>query len=291
MTAWQFFISGWDWEPSVMVGCAFLLLAYVATLRFRFSWRAASFLFGVLLLLLALVSPLDTLADTYLFSAHMVQHILLILIVPPLLIMGIPEEVMNMIQRPRCAKIERVLSIPILAWTVGVGTMWLWHWPPLYNAALANEPLHIAEHLLFLISAVIFWWPVIAPVGDLRLAPLWAAVYVFAACSAHTILAILITFAPLGIYPAYLQPADAYGILPLLRGQWGLTPAADQQWGGLLMWVPACTVYLAFILASLARWYRNPEEVGVPSGYPAAAKKFAAAKLHPSATVKLTLKN
>jgi len=281
MTPWQFLISGWDWEPSVIVGCALLLLFYAAALRFRFSWRAGCFVSALVLLFLALVSPLDTLADTYLFSAHMVQHILLILIVPPLLLVGIPQEVMRkMLERSMFAKIERLLSSPTLAWTAGVGTMWLWHWPPLYNAALANAPLHIAEHLLFLISAVVFWWPVIAPVENLRLAPLWAAVYVFAACTAHTILAILITFAPLGIYPAYLQPADAYNILPLLRGQWGLTPAADQQWGGLLMWVPACTVYLAFILASLARWYRNPEEAGAPSAYPAAATTFAAAKVH-----------
>jgi putative membrane protein len=158
--------------------------------------------------------------------------------------------------------------------------MWLWHWPPLYNAALAHESLHIAEHLLFLISAVIFWWPVIVPLESLRLAPLWAAVYVFAACTSHTILAILITFAPLGIYPAYLQPADAYNILPLLRGPWALTPAADQQWGGLLMWVPACAVYLAFILASLARWYRVPEQTATVPALPAATASFAVANIN-----------
>ncbi len=261
MTAWQFFLSGWDWEPSVIAGCAALLLGYALIAGVRFTWRAGCFFSGVLVLFLALVSPLDTLADSYLFSAHMVQHILLILIVPPLLLLGVPPEVaQKILQHPMLAKAERLLSAPVLAWTVGVATMWLWHWPPFYNAALASEPVHIAEHLLFLSSAVIFWWPVIGPVENLRLAPLWAAVYVFASCTAHTLLAILITFAPLGIYPAYLQPADNYGILPLLRGRWGLTPSADQQWGGLLMWVPACAVYLAFILGSLARWYRFPEE-------------------------------
>ena len=260
MTTWQFFLSGWDWEPSVIVGCAGLLLAYFAIIRFRVPARAYSFVAGLLVLFVALVSPLDTLGDTYLFSAHMVQHILLILVVPPLLIIGLPRELMQKALRwPAIARMEHILSIPVLAWFVGVGTMWIWHWPPLYNAALASEPIHVTEHLMFLVSSVIFWWPIISPVDELRLAPLSAVVYVFAACAAHTVLAILITFAPIGIYPAYLQPVDAFHILPLLREKWGLTPDVDQQWGGLLMWVPTCTVYLGFILAILARWYRSPE--------------------------------
>lgn len=277
MTIWQFFIAGWDWEPSVIVGCAALLLAYFAAIRFRFPRRAWCFVAGVAVLFLALVSPIDTLGDTYLFSAHMLQHILLILAVPPLLIIGMPREVLHkIIERPTIAKMERILSIPALAWAIGIGTMWAWHWPPLYNAALASEPIHIAEHLIFLVSSVIFWWPVVTPMEKLRLAPLWAVVYVFAACTAHTVLAILITFAPLGIYPAYLDPIDTFKILPLLRNQWGVTPSVDQQWGGLLMWVPTCAVYLAFILTTLARWYRTPEEDGALGPLPIEAPAVAA---------------
>ena len=278
MNGWQFFLAVWDWEPSVIIGCALLLAVYLVVVRFRLTWRTLSFTSGTLILLAGLISPLDTLADTYLFSAHMVQHILLILIVPPLWILGIPADLLEkVLRRPAAAKIEHRLTLPILAWCLGVGTMWLWHWPPLYNRALAHEWLHITEHLLFLTTAVIFWWPVIAPLEKLRLAPLWATVYVFAACTSHTILAILITFAPLGIYPAYLQPADAFDVLPLLRSSWGLGPAADQQWGGLLMWVPACTIYLAFILASLARWYRAPEGSGVAGTLPATTSAFVVA--------------
>lgn len=151
------------------------------------------------------------------------------------------------------------MSLPAIAWTLGVGAMWLWHWPPLYNAALAHEPVHIAEHLIFLITAAIFWWPVISPIEGLRLSPLSAIVYLFSACTAHTVLAILITFAPVGIYPAYLHPVDTLNLLPTIRDQWRLTPSADQQWGGLLMWVPVCAIYLSFILATLAHWYRMPE--------------------------------
>lgn len=261
MTVWQFLASGWDLEPSIIASCAALLLGYAVLLRFRFTLRTAYFVCGVFILLLALVSPLDALSDTYLFSAHMVQHIFLILLVPPLLILGLPRgPIEAMLLHRNIAGAEEILSKPMLAWSLGVGTMWLWHWPRLYNAALASEPLHIAEHLLFLVTAVIFWWPVLNPMEKLRLPPLASVTYLFSACTAHSILAILITFAPSGIYPAYLHPSDRYGILPLLRDRWGLTPAADQQWGGLLMWVPACTVYLIFILASVARWYRTPDE-------------------------------
>ena len=136
--------------------------------------------------------------------------------------------------------------------------MWLWHWPPLYNAALSHEGIHIAEHLMFLVTATIFWWPVLSPLEGSRLSPLGAVVYLFGACTAHTVLAILITFAPVGIYPAYLQPADSLGILPLLRNDWGITPRMDQQLGGLLMWVPVCLIYLGFLLATIIRWYSGP---------------------------------
>src|SRR5665213_281638 len=266
MTDWQLFVSAWDWEPSVIAGCAVLLLAYFAALRFRFPKVAWYFIAGIIVLLLALVSPLDTLGDSYLFSAHMLQHILLILIVPPLLLLGMPRHLAQRILRfPLVGRVERVLSRPVLAWSLGIGTMWLWHWPPLYNVALASEPIHIVEHLTFIVTATIFWWPVLGPIDELRLAPLGAVVYIFGACVAHTALAILLTFAPLGLYPAYLQPVDTLDVLPLIRDGWGLTPSADQQWAGLLMWVPSCLVYLTVLLGTLARWYRTPDDEFEPS--------------------------
>ena len=148
--------------------CASTLLFIWSVVRFRLTCAHLVLHSGTLILFLALVSPLDTLADTYLFSAHMMQHILLILIVPPLWIMGIPPHLLRkVLRRPALAKLEHHLAFPILAWSLGVGTMWLWHWPPLYNRALAHESLHIAEHLLFLVTAVIFWWPVMAPLERL----------------------------------------------------------------------------------------------------------------------------
>lgn len=92
MTTWQFLTSTWSWEPSILLGCALLLAGYLAAVRFRLDGRQLLFVAGDLVLLLALVSPLDELGDTYLFSAHMAQHLLLVLVVPPLFLLGIPPQ-------------------------------------------------------------------------------------------------------------------------------------------------------------------------------------------------------
>jgi cytochrome c oxidase assembly factor CtaG len=250
--------SGWDWEPSVVIGCAALLVAYGAALRFRFSKRAGFFVAGTYILLLALVSPLEMLADHYLLSAHMLQHILLMLVVPPLWLLGIPRDAAQNLLRWRIARsIERVLSAPVVAWAIGIGTIWLWHSPRLFDGALARAPIHIVEHLMLLVSATIFWWPVLGPIEELRLDPLTDVIYVLAACAAQTALGIAVMFTPLGVYPVYAHGVDPFRILHLIRDVWGFTPAVDREIGGLVMWVPSCVLYLALLLAAFARAYRT----------------------------------
>ncbi len=154
----------------------------------------------------------------------------------------------------------RLLPSPLLAWFFGIGVMWLWHLPVLYNAALADERIHLIEHLSFLATSVMFWWPVLGPVEAQRMKPLAAIPYLFLASAATSLLGILLAFAPAGLYPAYLHPADPYGILPLLREGWGITAAGDQQAGGLLMWIAGGPVYLFGALYAMARWYAAPDE-------------------------------
>jgi cytochrome c oxidase assembly factor CtaG len=127
--------------------------------------------------------------------------------------------------------------------------------PLFFNAALANEGLHVFQHLSFLVTGVIFWWPVLTPVEGHRMAPLGAICYLFGACLSCSLLGAALTFARPGLYPSYLNPDDRLGILPLLRDQWGLDPRNDQQLGGLLMWIPGCFVYLTAILTTVAHWY------------------------------------
>ncbi len=261
MTTWQLLASTWSWDPSVLVGCAALIGGYLVVVRSRITSKMLFFVAGVLVMLLALESPLEELGDTYLFSAHMAQHLLLILVVPPLMLLGIPRWLaQRILDWPLANRIERILNRPLLAWLLGMGTIWVWHAPILYNATLADENIHIVEHLSFLVTSSIFWWPILSPLTERRLAPLATIPYLFAASAATSILGIILTFSPPGIYPAYLDPKDEIGALPLLRDGWGLSPAADQQLGGLLMWVPGGLAYLSGIIGALTRWYSMPEE-------------------------------
>jgi cytochrome c oxidase assembly factor CtaG len=287
--------TAWDFDPSVLVGCLVLAIAYVLTCRRRDltpnpfplgkgnqqkdrrvslsgspslkgrGWGLGLFLLGDLVMLLALISPLDVLADDYLFSAHMLQHMLLVLAVPPLLILGVPPHVAAAVVRvQRLGAIERALRGPLVAGTLGMAALCIWHLPRLYDATLASEPIHIFEHLMFLVTATIFWWPILAPLEDSRMSHGAAFAYLGAAMLVTTVLGIAITFAPVGIYTAYLHPEDSLGILYALRHSWGLTTEADQELGGLLMWVPGGLVYLCAIMAVLARWYRAPEAETFP---------------------------
>jgi Predicted membrane protein len=269
MTTLQLLTSTWALKPSVLIICAALVLGYGAALRFRFSKETVFFIAGVFLLLLALLSPLDTLGHDYLFSAHMLQHILLLLIVPLSLLLGIPSWLAKKaLVRSHISRVERVLGHPLLAWLLGIGAMWIWHIPALYNATMENEGLHVMQQLSLPIIGIIFWWPVIAPLEELRLAPLISILYTFFACIGCTTLGIIITFASIGLYPHYLHPNDTLGILSLIRNGWGISPEVDQQFGGLLMWVPGCLIYISIIMLTLARWYSSPEE-GIISTSPA----------------------
>ena len=259
MTACQFLLTEWHFEPSIITGCAALLAGYWLTHRGDLA-RAAWFVAGVAVIALALLSPLDPLADEYLFSAHMVQHMLLVLVAPPFLLLGITAaDVRAILRVPALAASQRVFGNPIIAWTIGTATLCVWHIPALYDAALRAQWLHIFEHISFLGTGTIFWWPVIAPLRAQRLTAPAALLYLAAGALAGSVLGIVITFARPGTYTAYLNPPDTHGILALLRGAWGITPAFDQQLGGLLMWTAGAPVFLLAMLAVLARWYREPE--------------------------------
>lgn len=266
MTTGRLLATAWDWEPSVLIGCTALIAAYVGATRRRLPRQMWYFFAGVAVLLFAQCSPLDALGDTYLFSAHMIQHLLLLLIVPPLLVLGIPPWLAERwLASPRISRAERALRQPAVAWLLGIGAMYVWHLPVLYNAALAHVNIHIAEHLCFLATGVIFWWPVCAPLAAARYAPLVALLYLFTAAVAGSALGIILTFTAPGLYPAYLNPVDARGFLPLIRNGWGLSPAVDQQVGGLVMWVPGGLVYLGAMIATLARWYGEADTEEEPS--------------------------
>lgn len=252
--------NGWDMEPSVLAGCSALLAGYLAWAHGRQWWRCVIFVAGDAILLLALVSPLDTLSDHYLFSAHMLQHLCLILIVPPLFLLGMPPEAFDRALRVNWVQsTERRLRKPALAWTAGATAIVFWHIPRFYDLTLAHESLHILEHVSFLVLFTIFWWPVLAPRKESRLTPLASVIYLFGGMAVNSLLGIVITFAPVGFYSAYVHPSDPYGWLAMIRNQWGITPHLDQEIGGIIMWVPGSLAYLIAILAVLGIWYGYPQ--------------------------------
>jgi putative membrane protein len=189
---------------------------------------AVEFVFAI-----ALFSPLATLAKGYLFSAHMLQHILLVLIVPVLLLLSLARDF----------SLPRWLTNPVVAWTAGVGAMWLWHAPALCNAANTSRAVFALQTTSLIVMGSLFWWQVIAPREADRLSPLLAMGYLFTACTACSVLGIIITFAPVSVCPAFQNSG----------GRFGLTSGRDQQIGGLLMWVPMC-------LVQFARWHATPEK-------------------------------
>ncbi|HXR96957.1 MAG TPA: cytochrome c oxidase assembly protein [Terriglobales bacterium] len=239
---------GWDVEPGVVIGCLILIALYGHLTAWRWRWRGVSFVAGTAIMLLALISPLDILADQYLFSAHMLQHLLLLELAAPLLVLGIPAEpALRWLAVPWLARWERRLRQPMVAWPIGFGTLLVWHVPRLYDWAVASDAVHAAEHVSFVVSAVIFWWPVLAPLATSRLPAHEAVLYLFARLSANLVLGTVIAAAPLGVYAAYAHA-------PLAQLGWGITPLLDQRLGGFLMWTPSLLVDAAAIPLLLAIW-------------------------------------
>ena len=253
MTTQQFFVSAWTWNTAPLLVSALALAAYAWA--FGVNRRILYLIAGLSVFVLTLVSPLNALADGYLFSAHMLQHILLLLIVPALLLTSLP----------RCVSLgprSSLLANPLAGWVAGVGAMWLWHARPLCNAAVSSKFVGWVQIFSLFVLGAIFWRQILAPREDERISPPAAVLYLFSACVACSILGILITFAPVRVCPIYAQPpADQSGVLNLIQAQWGVTPDKDQQIGGLLMWVPMCLVYLSAIIAQLARWFAHPVPV------------------------------
>lgn len=251
----------WNWDFKVVLVCAAIIWIYLVVQRFRTTQAAIWFTLGMAVLIVALLSPLDVLGGHYLFSAHMVQHLLLIQLIPPLLLVGIPPKLWKRIMRqPLVQKIESVLGWPVLTWLLGVGTLWLWHVPELYDAAVFNQSVHELEHLAFLVTSTMFWWPIIAPAPYRRMQTVASVIYLFGAAIFSSVLGILLSFAPVGIYAAYINTSiDPFGVWNMIRYQWGITAAFDQQLGGLIMWILGGVGYLCGAIGVFARWYSTAE--------------------------------
>ncbi|RVK31053.1 cytochrome c oxidase assembly protein [Sinorhizobium meliloti] len=217
--------------------------------------RAVCFAAGWLFLAAALVSPLDSLA-TQLFTAHMIEHEILMVIAAPLFVMSkplapllwsLPQKLRASVGR---ALVRSVVLLPVrkaatnqlVATGLHGATLWLWHAPRLYDAALAETPVHWLQHLSFFCTALIFWWALLFGRGRQHYGA--AIFYLFATTLHSGFLGILLSFAREPLYRS--QGAGA--------ASWGLSALEDQQLAGLIMWVPASMIYVAAALALAAAW-------------------------------------
>ena len=261
--------GAWSFEPTVVLLVVASAVLYGRGIRRLWSgeagrravppWRVACFVAAMLAVAVALVSPLESLAGT-LFAAHMGQHLLLTLVVPPLLVLGRPAVTSSMALSPATrrkltAAKERTLPRPdrtvwwaVLAVGAHTVTLWLWHVPPMYELALGDDLLHVLEHVTLVAGALPLWWLVAhARGGHANGAGVLA---VFAALLQSGILAGLITFAGEGFYTGHAAGAE----------NWGLTVLQDQQLAGGLMWFPGGLLYMVGGAALFLRWLREDEQ-------------------------------
>jgi Predicted membrane protein len=251
MNAFGSMLAGpWNWNPLVLGGCALATFGLAVKYggRVRWGWWAAT----VAVVLLALVSPLDALASGVLFSAHMTQHILLLLIAPALVLLALPRDL-------RSGGARRGRWPAVLGWTAGIGAMWFWHVPALCDAAAMNGAVRAMQTLSLLGAGFLFWSPILFPDERRRLGPAAGIVYLFTACVACTALGILLTLTPVEVCPAFGPGAAHAARWTALREVVGFE--RDRQIGGLLMWVPMCSVYVAAILFELNRWFGGQRAV------------------------------
>jgi putative membrane protein len=246
----------WHADPSVVVGLAALGAVYlVATARRdRIApgarvepARMASFAGALLVMFGALTGPVHDLSDYYLFSAHMVQHMLLIFAMPPLLLYGIPAFMLRPLIRDQwVVRLGRRLTRPMAAFAIFNVVLVAWHIPPLYNLAMDHHPVHIVEHLMIMAASVILWWPILSPVTEVPRAPYpLQLLYLFVVGLPMVMVAVFIAMADSLLYPFY-------GTAPRVWEQ--LTPRADQHLGGLIMWIPGGLVFLIAISVVFFRW-------------------------------------
>jgi putative membrane protein len=260
----------WNWAPYVTLPLALCGWLYLrGTLRiWRASRRgsgirirqAAAFGAGWLTLAAALVSPLDALGGA-LFSAHMVQHELLMVVAAPLLAVSAPlvaflwalprawrRRLGRLAHRGWWPAAWRALTGPLAVWAVYALVLWGWHVPGAFQSAVTSELVHALQHLSFFGAALLFWWVVVRS-GRSAAGHGAAVIGVFTTAVHSTALGAFLTFAPTVWYPVYLERTAA----------WGLSPLEDQQLGGLIMWVPAGIVYVIAAVVLVARWLQASE--------------------------------
>lgn len=252
-------MTSWAWGElhlETVFGLVLLAVLYllgVGPLRRRYSWadgvspwRVAAFLAALGIIFVTVNGPLHDLSERSLVSAHMVQHLLLTLVIPPLLLSGTPGWLVRpALAIPGVARVGRRLTRPVLALSIFSVVFAAWHLPGPYTWALRHHTAHILEHLLFIAGALLLWSPVLSPLPEWpRVAPPAQLLYLFVAGIPMVPLAAFLTLSDDVLYPFYGQAP----------WQWGLSPLEDQRLGGVIMWLGGPLVFLAAMTIVFFRW-------------------------------------
>jgi cytochrome c oxidase assembly factor CtaG len=225
----------WTFSPSVIVGVGASCIAYL------WAWRRARqpgmphppgfgrlalFAGAMLGVLIALVSPVDSVADNVM-AVHMVQHVTLIDIVPILLILSLTKGLLRPVTRRLTTVEERagLIAHPAFAVAMYIGMMGLWHVPRMYDLALAHSEVHVLEHVCFLTAGMLYWWHLLSPIRSRTLNGMWPILYMAVTKFFVGMLGLVLIFAPHALYPWY-QDHLRY---------WGLTARTDQSLAGVVM--------------------------------------------------------
>ena len=237
-------------------------VAGLAVLAFLYEWRARAgtvegfrrlcFYGGLATIFFSLNGWLHDLSDWYLISAHMVQHLLLTLLLPPLLIVGTPGWMLRPVLSVKpIGTIARFLTRPKVCYAAFNLAIIVWHLPAFYNTAVADHRVHIVQHLTFMVTAVMLWWPILSQLPELpRLSYPMQMLYLFLTTLPMSVVAVYITYSKNLLYPGYAASPRILGI----------TPMEDQLIAGLIMWIPGGLLFFAVITVIFFRWQSHGAE-------------------------------
>jgi putative membrane protein len=263
-------LSYWDFNIANVVFLLLLISFYLYITNFKFKRKSLFFIAATFILILCIASPLHYLGEHYLFSAHMVSHVLILLVAAPLFIASIPKE--NRVKRSYEFISKKISGAPLVSWFVGVSVMWAWHVPFIFNQMFSMPGMQVASMnsmsgLMFIhmaslfIAGSIFCLPIINPCKEFRIAPLAAVLYLSSACVFCSLLGLFITFAPAATFTGYIPNYGTNNFLSIIRNDWKINAAEDQQIGGLIMWVPCCFIYLSASMVILIEWFEKKETI------------------------------
>jgi putative membrane protein len=259
--AGSFSWAEWKLYPDFMVGWLLFGAAYfliAGPLRRHFPGsrpvpplRIASFAFGLLVMLVSLQGPLHELSDYFLFSAHMIQHLGVMLVMPPFLLAGTPDWMIRPVLRlPGILRAARWLTLPLVAFLLNNVIFGAWHFPGPYDLMMRNHDVHVLMHLMIMATGVVMWWPVMSPLPELpRVPPPLQMLYLFVLGVPMMVVAAMITLNDTAMYQWYIEAPRIFGLSAL----------EDQRLGGVIMWVPGALVLWLSITAVYFRWTRGEQ--------------------------------